>query len=132
MTFPWGHRILPFVWYAEACVAAAALWTLLGGGRARDALAAAAYLVLCGAAAGLPGSLLLGLMDKAGFQTGGRRLLLHVYLAVAAGAVAAFLGTGRGWSAAVAILMTANAIWTIEADARRTARVGSPQTPAPK
>jgi hypothetical protein len=132
MTFPWGHRLLPFVWYVEACVAVAALWTLFGGGRARDALAAAAYLVLCGAAAGLPGSLLLGLAARTKVPARGRRWLLHVYLAVAAGAVAGLLATGRGWSAAVAILMTGNAIWAIEADARRTARAGGPQTPVSK
>ena len=132
MTFPWGQRLLPMVWYTEAAALVGALWALAGGGRPRDALAAAAYLALCGAAAGLPGTLLVALADRLRLPAGVRKWLLHFYLALAAGAVAALLGTGRGWSAAVAILLTANALWVIEVDTRRAAREAEGQPPAGK
>jgi hypothetical protein len=132
MTFPWGRRWLPLLWYLEVCVLGGALWALLGGGRPRDALAAAACLALCGAAGALPGAVLLVAADGLHLGRRGRGVLLHAYLAVAAGAVAATLSTGRAWGAAVAVLATGNAIWAIEIDARRAAQAGGGQTPAGK
>ncbi len=132
MTFPWGRRWLPLLWYLEACVLGGALWALAGGGRSREALTAAAYLALCGAAVALPGSLLLALAAALRLGRRARGLVLHVYLALAAGAVAALLGTSRGWGAAVAILLAGNALWAIEIDARREARIAEGQTPAGK
>ncbi len=132
MICPWGRRLLPLVWYMEACVLGGAVWALLGGGRWQEAFAAAGYLALCGAAAALPGSALLGLAERLRLSAGWRQRVLHLYLALAGGAVAALLGNGRGWSAAIAILLTGNALWAIEADARRTARVAGGQTPAGK
>jgi len=111
---PW----LPVLWLAEACIAAGAIVTLARGGAPRDMLVAIAYLALCAAALSLPGPLLRRALRGLGLRPERRRLVLQLYLAVTAGAVAATLGTQRGWAAVVAILLTGNAILTLELEAR--------------
>jgi hypothetical protein len=119
MKLPWGDRHwLPVLWLAEACIAAGAVVTLARGGAPRDMLLAVAYLALCAAALLLPGPLLRRVLRDLGLRPERRRLVLQLYLAVAAGAVAATLGTARGWAAVVAILLTGNALLTLELEAR--------------
>jgi hypothetical protein len=119
MKLPWGDRPwLPVLWLAEACIAVGAVVTLARGGAPRDMLVAVAYLILCAAALSLPGPLLRRALTGLGLGAERRRLVLQLYLAVAAGAVAATLGTQRGWAAVVAILLTGNAILTLELEAR--------------
>jgi hypothetical protein len=119
---PWGdRRWLPALWFVEACIAVGAVVTLVRGGTPRDMLAAVGYLALCAAALALPGAGLRGIMSGLGVGVRRRRLVLQLYLALAAGAVAATLGTGRGWAAVVAILLTGNALLTLELEARAVA-----------
>lgn len=112
---------LALLWLAETCVAAAAVITLARGGGPRELLAAAAYLALCAGALLAPGALLRRAAAALGLTPGRRRLVLQLYLVLAAGAVAATLGSGRGWAAVVAILLTGNALLALELESRDTA-----------
>jgi hypothetical protein len=119
---PWGdRRWLPALWFAEACIAVGAVVTLARGGTPRDMVAAVGYLALCAAVLALPGAALRRIMSSVGVGARRRRLVLQLFLALAAGAVAAALGTGRGWAALVAILLTGNALLTLELEARAVA-----------
>lgn len=123
MKLPWGERHwLPALWLLEGCVAAGAVITLLRGGGPRDVLVASAYLGLCALALAVPGPLLRRAASTLGLSPERRRLALQLYLALAAAAVAATLGTSRGWAAVVAILLTGNALLTLEIEARAGAR----------
>jgi hypothetical protein len=116
---PWGERRgLAALWAVEACIAAGAVLTLVRGGAPRDMLATVAYFALCAACLALPGAGLRRALSAAGLSVERRRLVLQLYLAFAAAAVAAALGTARGWAAIVAILLTGNALLTLELDAR--------------
>jgi len=127
MKLPWGDRHwLPALWLIEACIAVGAVVTLARGGAPRDMLRAVAYLALCAAALALPGAALRSAAGAIGLSAPRRRLVLQLYLALAAAAVAATLGTARGWAAVVAILLTGNALLTLELEARAEEDVAAP------
>ena len=124
MKVPWRERRwVMALWTVEGCIAAGALVTLARGGGPRDMLATTGFLVLCAVALTLPGELLGRAMSALNLDGERRRLALQLYLALAAAAVAAALGTARGWAAIVAILLTGNALLTLELEARSTADV---------
>jgi hypothetical protein len=118
------RRRVAALWVAEACMAAGAVVTLARGGSPREMVAAIAYFGLCAAALSLPGHLLLAAAAALQLPPSRRRSLLQAYLAVAAAGVAAMLGTAHGFAAAVAILLTGNALLTLEMEARATAQGG--------
>jgi hypothetical protein len=119
---PWGDRHwLPALWLAEACIAVGAVATLARGGTPRDMVMVIGFLALCAAALVLPGAALRRLMNGLGVGAQRRYFVLQLYLALAAGAVAATLGTARGWAAVVAILLTGNALLALELEARAVA-----------
>jgi hypothetical protein len=119
---PWGDRHwLPALWLAEACIAVGAVATLARGGTPRDMVTVIAFLALCAAALALPGVALRRIMNGLGVGVQRRRFVLQLYLALAAGAVAATLGTARGWAAVVAILLTGNALLALELEDRAVA-----------
>lgn len=115
------RRWLWIVWGVEACVAAGAVVTLARGGDPRDMLLTIAYFASCALALTFPGPLLRHALTAIGVLPQRRRLVLQLYLALAAAAVAATLATARGWEAIVAILLTGNAILTLEVEARAIA-----------
>ena len=122
MKLPRGDRPwLPVLWLAEACIAAGAVVTLARGGAPQDMLATIGYLGLCAASLALPGAVIRRALTALGVEAERRRLVLQLYLALAAAAVAAALGTARGWAAVVAILVTGNALLTLEVEARAVA-----------
>ena len=122
MKLPWGDRHwLPALWLAEACIAVGAVATLARGGTPRDMVMVIGFLALCAAALVLPGAALRRLMNGLGVGAQRRHFVLQLYLALAAGAVAATLGTARGWAAVVAILLTGNALLALELEARAVA-----------
>ncbi len=84
-------------------------------------LTAVVYLGLCAAALTLPGAALRTAAAAVGLGPSRRRFVLQLYLALSAGAVAAALGTQRGWAAVVAILLTGNALLALEMEARAAA-----------
>lgn len=117
----WGRRPwLVALWAAEACLAAGAVVTLARGGSPRDMAATIVYLALCAGALLLPGEVLRRATAAMGLRPERRRLVLQLYLALSAAAVAACLGTARGWMAIVAILLTGNALLALEMEARAT------------
>jgi NhaP-type Na+/H+ or K+/H+ antiporter len=119
MKLPRGDRHwLLALWLVEACVAAAAVLTLARGGAPRDLLLTLAYFALCALALTLPGPALRRAAAALGMPPQRRRLVLQLYLALAAAAVAATLGTARGWAAVVAILLMGNALLTLEVESR--------------
>jgi len=117
-----GRRRVAALWVAEACLAAAAVLTLVRGGTPLQMVALATYLLLCAAAFALPGRLLVRGFAVLHLAADRRRDLLQLYLALAAAGVAAMLGTAHGWAAAVAGLLTGNALLTLEMEARAEAR----------
>lgn len=118
----WAHRPwLLALWIAEACIAVGAVVTLARGGAPRDMLATIGYLGLCAVALALPGAVIRRALRAFGVGAERRRLVLQLYLALAAATVAATLGTARGWAAVVAILVTGNALLTLELEARAVA-----------
>ncbi len=121
---PWGERRwIAALWTVEACIAAGAVVTLARGGGPRDMLGTIGFLVLCAVALTVPGEVLCRALSALSLDPGRRHLALQLYLALAAAAVAAALGTTRGWAAIVAILLTGNALLTLELEARDTAGV---------
>jgi hypothetical protein len=119
---PWGDRHwLPALWLAEACIAVGAVATLARGGTPRDMVMVIGFLSVCAAALVLPGAALRRLMNGLGVGAQRRYFVLQLYLALAAGAVAATLGTARGWAAVLAILLTGNALLALELEARAVA-----------
>ena len=119
MKLPWGDRHwLPALWLFEACIAAGAVVTLARGSTPRAMLATTAYFALCGVALTLPGLVLRLLVKALGLSPRHRQLVLQLYLALAAAAVAAMLGTAHGWAAVVAIMLTGNALLTLELESR--------------
>jgi hypothetical protein len=114
-----GDRLwLPVLWIVEACVAIGAVLTLVRGGSPRDMVLTIAFLFFCGAALILPGPILRRVMAAVRLSPSRRRLVLQLYLALAAAAVAGTLGTARGRAAVVAILLTGNALLTLELESR--------------
>ncbi len=109
---------LAALWTVEACFATGAVVTLARGGSPGDMVAATLFLALCAAALTLPGAVLRRAAAALGLGPARRRLVLQLYLALAAAAVAAALGTAHGWAATVAILLTGNALLTLEMEAR--------------
>ena len=112
------------LWYAEACVAVAAIWALSQGVDVRAVALAYAYLMCCGAALSVPGHALRLGLAHIGVTAPRRRAALQILLAFAAALTAATLGTARGWAAIVCILLTGSALWALEMEARSEA--GSP------
>lgn len=124
MKVPWRERRwVVALWTIEACIAAGAVVTLARGGGPRDMLRTIGFLVLCAVALTVPGEVLRRALSALGLDYGRRHLALQLYLALAAAAVAAALGTAHGWAAIVAILLTGNALLTLELEARDTAGV---------
>jgi hypothetical protein len=116
---PWGDRHwLPVLWLIEACIAGGAVTTLARGGTPRDMLVTTAYFALCGVALTLPGLGLRLIVTALGISSRRRQLVLQLYLALAAAAVAAMLGTAHGWTAVGAIMLTGNALLTLELESR--------------
>jgi hypothetical protein len=114
-----GDRLwLPVLWMVEACVAVGAVLTLARGGSPGDMVLTIAFLFLCGATLTLPGPALRRLMAAVRLSPTRRRLVLQLYLALAAAAVAGTLGTARGWAAVLAILLTGNALLALELESR--------------
>jgi hypothetical protein len=109
---------LPVLWIVEACVAGGAVLTLARGGSPGDMVLTIAFLFLCGATLTLPGPALRRVMVAARLSASRRQLVLQLYLALAAAAVAGALATARGWAAVVAILVTGNALLTLELESR--------------
>lgn len=121
----WGERRwVAALWVVEICIAAGAVLTLARGGAPRDMLVTIGYLALCAACLTVPGSVLRWALAAVGLGAERRRLVLQLYLALAAAAVAAALGTSRGWAAIVAIMLTGNALLTLELEGRRRAEAG--------
>lgn len=119
MKFPWRERRrLVALWAIEGCIAAGAVVTLARGGGPGDMVSTIGFLVLCVVALTVPGELLGRAMSALSWNFARRRLALQLYLALAAAAVAAALGAAHGWAAIVAILLTGNALLTLELDAR--------------
>ena len=119
MKLPWGdRRWLPVLWLIEACIAAGAVVTLARGGAPRDMLVTTAYFALCGVTLVLPGLGLRLIVTALGLSPRRRLLVLQLYLALAAAAVAAMLGTAHGWAGVVAIMLTGNALLTLELESR--------------
>jgi NhaP-type Na+/H+ or K+/H+ antiporter len=122
MTTLLGRRWKLFLlWYAEACVALAAIWALSQGADLPGVARAFAYLLVCGVALGIPGHALRLGLARLGVPPARRRAALQILLALAAALTAATLGTARGWAAIVFILLTGNALWALEMEARATA-----------
>lgn len=117
-----GRRWKWFVlWYAEACVAVAAVWALTQGADLRGVALACAYLICCGVALSVPGHALRLGLARLGVTASRRRTALQILLALAAALTAATLGTARGWAAIVCILLTGSALWALEVEARSEA-----------
>jgi hypothetical protein len=109
---PWIYAL----WYAESCLAFAAVWALMGDRAPRTFLEVAAFLLLCGAALTVPAHALRAALLRAG---GGVRLrVLEVFLVLATGGSAAALSTAHGWAAMVCILLVGNALWALEMEGR--------------
>ena len=117
-----GWRLLA-LWYVEASVAAAAVWSLT---HERDPVSMAvvlAYLLLCGAVFLTPAHLVRSGLKRC--APGRRRSILQVLLALSAAAVAAALSTAHGWAAIVLILLLGNALWALELELRDQAPSGA-------
>ncbi len=106
------------LWYAEACVAVAAIWALSQGADLRGVTLAFTYLICCGVALTVPGHALRLGLARLGLTAPRRRTALQTLLALAAALTAATLGTARGWSAIVCIMLTGSALWALEMEAR--------------
>jgi hypothetical protein len=110
------------LWYAESCLAFAAVWTLLGDHAPRTLLAVAAFLLLCGVALAVPGHALRAWMLRAGVGAGRRVKALEAFLVLAAGGAAAALSTAHGWAAIICILLVGDALWALEMESRAAKR----------
>lgn len=110
------------LWYAESCLAFAAVWALLGDRSPRTFLEVAAFLLLCGAALTLPAHALRTALLRGGVGDPKRLKALEVFLVLAAGGAAAALSTEHGWAAIVCILLIGNALWALELESRAAGR----------
>ena len=118
-----AHRhTLYGLWYAESCLAFAALWTLLGDHAPRTLLAVAAFLLLCGVALAVPAHALRAALSRAGVRAGRRLKALESFLVLAAGGTAAALSTAHGWAAIICILLVGDALWALEMESRAARR----------
>jgi hypothetical protein len=115
---PWIYAL----WYAESCLAFAAVCTLLGDHAPRTLLAVAAFLLLCGVALAVPAHALRAVLLRAGVGGGRRLKALELFLVLATGGAAAALSTAHGWAAIVCILLIGNALWALEMEARAAKR----------
>ena len=115
---PWVYVL----WYAESCLAFAAVWTLMSDRTPRTLLEVAAFLLLCGAALTVPAHALRAALLRGGAVPVTRLRALEVFLVLAAGAAAAALSTARGWAAIVCILLVGNALWALEMESRAAKR----------
>jgi hypothetical protein len=123
-----GHLLLYGVWYIELCAAAAAVGSLLTHRSPQQALAVFIYLAACGAALTMPGHLARAATATWHLSPTATSRVLRGYLVIAAGLVAAFLSTARGWWALIAILLVGNALWALSASEREAQRVTRPPT----
>jgi len=108
------------LWYAESCLAFAGVWTLMSDHTPRTFLAAAAFMLLCGAALTVPAHALRAALVRAG--AGARLRVLEAFLVLAAGGAAAALSTAHGWAAIFCILLIGNALWALELESRAAKR----------
>ena len=113
---PWIYGL----WYAESCLAFAAVWALMSDHAPRTFLEVAAFMLLCGAALTVPAHALRAALLRTGAAV--RLRVLEVFLVLAAGGAAAALSTARGWAAIVCILLVGNALWALEMEARAAKR----------
>jgi hypothetical protein len=115
---PWVYAL----WYAESCLAFAAVWALMGDRTPHTFLDVAAFMLVCGAALSAPALALRAALLHAGAGAAARRRLLEGFLVLAAGGAAAALNTARGWAAIVCILLVGNALWALELESRAAKR----------
>jgi hypothetical protein len=115
----YGRRWPVFLlWYAEACLAASALWSLSRGSSPLVALSSFAFLMACGVALAIPCHVLRLAMLVAGASPRLRRVAMQLLLAVSASATAAALSTERGWAAIICILLVGDALWALDLELR--------------
>jgi hypothetical protein len=110
------------LWYAESCLAFAAVWALMSDRTPRTFLEVAAFMLLCGAALTVPAHALRAALLRAGAGAASRLRVLEVLLVLAAGGAAAALSTAHGWAAIVCILLVGNALWALELESRAAKR----------
>ena len=115
---PWVYAL----WYAESCLAFAAVWALMSDRAPRTFLEVAAFLLLCGAALIVPAHALRAALLRAGAGAAVRLKLLEAFLVLAAGGTAAALSTAHGWAAIFCILLIGNALWALEMESRAAKR----------
>jgi len=115
---PWIYAL----WYAESCLAFAAVWALLSDHAPRTVLEVAGFLLLCGAALALPARVLRTALLCRGVGAGWRLRVLESFLVLAAGGAAAALSTAHGWAAIICILLIGNALWALEMESRAANR----------
>lgn len=108
------------LWYAESCLAFAAVWTLLSDRTPRTFLEVATFMLLCGVALTVPAHALRAAL--LGVSAAVRLRVLEVFLVLAAGGAAAALSTAHGWAAIVCILLVGNALWALEMESRAAKR----------
>ena len=113
---PWIYGL----WYAESCLAFAAVWALMSDHAPRTFLEVAAFMLLCGAALTVPAHALRAALLRASAAV--RLRGLEVFLVLAAGGAAATLSTAHGWAAIVCILLVGNALWALEMESRAAKR----------
>jgi len=104
------------IWYAMACVAAAALWARLHHHSRATVWPTVAYLLVCGAALVLPGRLIGAGAVATRLSPRRHRALLYVLLVVSAGLVAGAALTGRFFAIPPFVLLAGNLIWSIVAE----------------
>jgi hypothetical protein len=115
-------RWLYALWYAEACLAVAAVWAELSDRAPHTLLEVVAFLLLCGAALTMPARTLRALLMRGRVRGGLRLRGLELFLVLAAAGTAAALSTAHGWAAVVCILLVGNALWALELEWRAAHR----------
>lgn len=103
------------LWYVIACLAASAFYAQGHGNHVSVALRSFGYLLICSLALVAPGLMLA----RTGLSLQAQRSLLLALLAVGAVMVTGTMSTEMLWATPPFILLTGNAIWSIEEIDRR-------------
>jgi hypothetical protein len=98
------------LWYLAACLAASAFYAQSQGSHVTGLLRSFGYLMICSLAFAAPGLI----VARMGLSLHAQRSLLLALLAVGAVMVAGTMSTDMLWASPPFILLTGNAIWSIE------------------
>jgi hypothetical protein len=118
------------LWYAMGCLAGAAVWGIYAHRTPTQVVVAVIYLLACGLVLFAPGMAIERGALAARLTSRRQRTLLLVLLVVAAGLVIATMSTGRLWWTPLFILLTGNAIWSLDTIDHRLASSPPPAPPA--